>query len=67
MWFIGVEVVEQEQVHPLIKKILDPPLPLVMSQVVQLMWCHSHSTGHYWGVNVLFSVGSERNPHSQGS
>ena len=25
MWFIGVEV-EQETVHPLLKKILDPPL-----------------------------------------
>ena len=25
MWFIGVEV-EQEIVHPLLKKILDPPL-----------------------------------------
>ena len=24
MWFIGVEV-EQERVHPLLKKILDPP------------------------------------------
>ena len=41
--------------------------PLVMSQVVQLKWCYSHRTGHYWGVNVLFSVGSERNPHSQSS
>ena len=28
MWFIGVEV-EQERVHPLLKKILDPPLAIV--------------------------------------
>ena len=26
MWFIGVEVESKRRVHPLLKKILDPPL-----------------------------------------
>ena len=26
MWFIGVEVKQESRVHPLLKKILDPPL-----------------------------------------
>ena len=29
MWFIGVEV-EQETRHPVLKKILDPPLPMYL-------------------------------------
>ena len=32
MWFIGVEV-EQETVHPLLKKILDPPLGMLLNVV----------------------------------
>ena len=31
MWFIGVEV-EQETSAPLLKKILDPPLPLSLKE-----------------------------------
>ena len=31
MWFIGVEVVEQETSAPPPKKILDPPLSVVVS------------------------------------
>ena len=31
MWFIGVEV-SKRRVHPLLKKILDPPLPYVGSK-----------------------------------
>ena len=76
-WFIRVKAwVGRSPLPPILSPILSyldiirhqsSLHPLVMSQVVQLRWCYSHSTGHYWGVNVLFSVGSERNPHSQGS
>ena len=29
MWFIGAEVDQETRVHPLLKKILDPPLNLL--------------------------------------
>ena len=35
MWFIGVEV-DKRRVHPLLKKILDPPLYIAQSSCINL-------------------------------